>query len=908
MKLRLLTDPFREKQPSPSFLEELTKPLHQERIPGWNGREPAKGEVFFTRVTLAFAFPDPEGLLLTAYEDFSRFLTVAGSTVGEDGFRLKTEQREDLGKEEYIITVEKSGCTLSAADTEGIRRALIYLEDECMRREGCFLPLGQTRRAPFIRWRISRCFFTPPSHASNEGMVNELASDMDYYPDEYLNRLAHDGINALWLGASFKDLLPSTVIPEYGHDSERRLQKLSEVVEKCRRYGIAIFLFGIEPASTFRNELLLNTHPELLGGAFWGEKNRTFCLSTEGGRAYLKEAIRTLFKRVPKLAGLLQITAGEHNSSCGSVPRMLCERCREKHGTVGRTLADAEKLIYETMKEVAPEADFISWTYGHRAFKDEDILDSCDSRHPGVIHMQNMEDYTLVEQLGKKRLATDYWLSVTGPGKIMAESLEVNRRRGIETFAKIQACSSHEISTVPYVPVPGILYDKYQYMYENGITGVLQCWYFGNYPCLMNKAASELSFLPFFESKRAFLYHLASIYWGRYADTAVTAWLLLEEGYRNFPVSVSFEWLGPMQDSPCAPLRLLPADLPMPSTWLLRDPTGGDRLGECLTNGHTLEEALTLCREMSRLVKKGAAALTSLPNFGYEEKREQQSCVRALDLIFESGCNILEFYRLRRELGIGKGDPLAVLGEMEEIAHREIEISDALIPLCQEDPRIGYHSEAHGYKIFPEKLSFRIEEVRRVLAKEFPLVKERIEKGLVPIPFYAGEEDGLRVLKLARTSKEAERFPFLLPDGSIDEKTTVSGYYDGERVTLEFSLIGAHDSIEIKPEFRVFFPTVPFSLCERGILMQEDNGFSFFGEKVEQEKRKFTTEAVATEDGILYRLSFLDREFGREKGEPFRLSCRRTGEGGAVLSPDDRQYTRLIHGEFSPDAYALFLL
>ena len=65
------------------------------------------------------------------------------------------------------------------------------------------LIVGEIRRHPFVKTRISRCFFAPPSHASNEGTVNELASDIDYYPDEYLNRLAHDGINGLWLGASF---------------------------------------------------------------------------------------------------------------------------------------------------------------------------------------------------------------------------------------------------------------------------------------------------------------------------------------------------------------------------------------------------------------------------------------------------------------------------------------------------------------------------------------------------------------------------------------------------------------------------------------------------------------------------------------------------------------------------------
>ena len=80
--------------------------------------------------------------------------------------------------------------------------------------------------------------------------------------------------------------------------------------------------------------------------------------------------------------------------------------------------------------------------------------------------------------------------------------------------------------------------------------------------------------------------------------------------------------------------------------------------------------------------------------------------------------------------------------EMEAIARREIEISTALIPITTRDTRIGYHSEAHGYKIFPEKLRWRIGEVETVLREEFPAVRERIAKGLPPLAFYRGESIG----------------------------------------------------------------------------------------------------------------------------------------------------------------------
>ena len=143
-----------------------------------------------------------------------------------------------------------------SADTEGIRRGLVFLEDEMLRREGSVLKIGIIERKPHITARISRCYFTPASCTDNEREDNELIDDIDYYPDEYLNRLAHDGINALWLGATLQHLVKSDIVPEYGATAEKRMKKLNAVIEKCRRYGIKTYLFSVDPASTYKNEKL----------------------------------------------------------------------------------------------------------------------------------------------------------------------------------------------------------------------------------------------------------------------------------------------------------------------------------------------------------------------------------------------------------------------------------------------------------------------------------------------------------------------------------------------------------------------------------------------------------------------------------------------------------------------------
>ena len=942
MRYRINEDPFFKKQPPQSFLEDLLRPVHHETPAVWNARKATADEVMLSRIAINVTFPDPDGLLETAYADFRLFMSFAGITEDAAGIPLVIEHGATECREAYRIEVTEDGVRVKAADTEGIRRALVYIEDEMHRREGCFLPLGEIRRAPFVKTRISRCFFSPPSHASNEGLVNELASDIDYYPDEYLNRLAHDGINGLWLGASFHDLLKSEIVPEYAPDGERRLKKLNTVVEKCRRYGIGIYLFSVEPASGYANEPF-EKHPELHGSNAWGGNRHLFCPSTEGCQAYIKEAITALFTAVPHLAGFLDITTGECLSGCGSASTLSCPRCREHFGSHAATLAATEKMIVEAMEAVAPEAEFISWTYSQRGWDRNIVKEACELRDKRVIHMQNFEDYGKPEQLGRERLALDYWLSFVGPGEIMADSLAINKRRGVRTFAKIQACSSHEISSVPYVPAPGILYDKYRFMYENDISGVVQCWYFGNYPCMMNKAASELSFMPFFDDKHEFLRHLAGIYWGAEAEKAALAWEKFEEGYHNFPISVSFEWFGPMQDSPAVPLHLLPVDLAMPGTWLVCDMVGGDRIGECLTDGHTVEEAIELSRRMCTLWDEGNAILSALPDGGKLRRTEQKSVAAAIAILFRSGYNILRFYGLRRELGIGKGDARSVLAELEAIAREEIGHSRALIPLCEADGRLGYHSEAHGYKFFKEKLEWRIGEVEKALDTEFSEVRDRIEKGLAPLAFYRGEEDGARVVRVREIAEpvdfkvgtdaektgsdapihfehEWEGMTIVREDGAIEpleflnssDAPAKTSVYATERdgvVSVVFRMVdGAQDALAIRPEFRMFFPSAPFVLQNGEVRITENIHYSFFGKKVEERCAAITCDYTLDEDGVATYCMKLERKaLGMEPDEPFRLAVRRVGSCAEVLSLDDRMFQRLIHGRYSPDAYTFFV-
>ncbi|MFA7184828.1 MAG: hypothetical protein WC082_08045, partial [Victivallales bacterium] len=224
-----------------------------------------------------------------------------------------------------------------------------------------------------------------------------------------------------------------------------------------------------------------------------------------------------------------------------------------------------------------------------------------------------------------------------------------------------------------------------------------------------------------------------------YADKVVRAWKLLGKGYANYPLENMFQYYGPMHDGLVWPLYLEPADKPLAPTWRLDYGTSGDRYGECL-GSFTLEDILALTGEMVQLWRRGTEILCNLrPVFsGNQERLKDIGLTEALALQFASGHDIIKFYALRDILlGSQSEQWINTLKEMEEIVKAEIKRSERMIELCTNDSRLGFHSEAEGYKYFPAKLRWRIKQLQCLLRKDFPAVGTRFACNLKP---FAGKE------------------------------------------------------------------------------------------------------------------------------------------------------------------------
>jgi len=842
------------------FVEDLKSPFWQKIT--WTTLSPPPSTADLRQgIQLEAMFPDPKNLLNTAYEDFEKFCIASDLEIGWGNFRLKTHQDFTLKGEEFRLEVNEKEARLYAGHVDGIRRGIFFIEDEMLSKKGPFLSLGVTHKKPAIERRISRCFFSPIKRPGNHpGLGDELMDDIDYYPDEYLNRLAHEGVNGLWLTVSskdgnessvgFGDLVSTEITPNEGVNGERRLAKLKQIVDKCLRYGIRIYIKTMEPHVRFtKDDPRLKKFPDIAG--HYNRGHYYLCASGSAGQQYLYQAVKKIFTAVPELGGMINISHGELYTTClSALPatrggKITCPRCSKI--PEWKILSNSLSAMKKGMEEVAPNAELISWLYmpqpQSQSFDSPNELADWvytipSNTPPGVILQFNFESGVEKEVFGKKLIGGDYWISSPGPSERFVKVAKSAAEKSTPVSAKIQTGTSYEVSTVPYVPVPSLLYQKFNAMKSLGVSHTMLNWIVGASPGLMNKAAGLLSQNEY-ASEIDFLNHLASIYWKAEDVNHITkAWTLFSKSYQNYPLTNLFQYYGPVNDGIAWPLLLVPQDAILAPTYQLGSRNtlkpwlpSGDRIGECFTELLTLDEVTELCRRMSEIWDEGLEILEKLEEKYIDDKDRFQDIgvAKSLGIQIKSAYNILKFYSLRekmlREEGMGRAQ---MLTQLTDIILQEIASTQKMIKLCESDSRLGFHADAEGYKFFPEKLKWRIDQLTNVLNVDVPMFKKKIEENQPLFPEYTGlhHSEGSAFSSKKNNVENLNSYSQILKNNSDSSTISWLSHYDANNLYFVFSSSNKEEkqrieSLVIVVEKKRLFPSKIFRFGSSDIRFEE---------------------------------------------------------------------------------------
>lgn len=535
-----------------------------------------------------------------------------------------------------------------------------------------------------------------------------------------MNRLAHDGINGLWIPGLLRSLVASKTIPELGPPAHR-LAKLKAIVGKAERYGIRIYFFCIEPRALPKDHPAALAHPEIVGAG------NALCPSEPLVLDYVRETMQTLFTEVPGLGGVINIFCGERKTTCWLNRQMVqgCPRCSVR--VQSDVHAQVLRAFVAGIRAAGSDAGFMAWTYGLDSLGASSavtptLLEVMEKAGRDVIWLGNFEHGITRQVCGQSVQVQEYSLSCLGPSQSFKEMGDAARRLNRTLYAKLQVGTSYELSSVPYVPVPGIEYEKLQIAGSLGVTGSMMSWIPGGFPSPMLRAAGQAAFEPR-EPKEAFLRRLAAVEWGEKAAGAVAqAWQIFADAWQRYPIHNQVLYWGPITRSPAYHLHLeRERRLAKPYNWgytRQREPQPWEDNIARWVGPFTPQQIAETFRDMAARWSTGLARLeAALQTVGREPERVRHVAVaKAVRLHFLSAANVYEFYALRDSLSkTDASGHLAIVRRMQAVAKDDIRAAEEMKALLVIEPALGFASELFDFSYSKALLDEKILQVQEML-------------------------------------------------------------------------------------------------------------------------------------------------------------------------------------------------
>ena len=542
------------------------------------------------------------------------------------------------------------------------------------------------------------------------------------YTQDYLQELAGAGFNAIWIHAYLRDVAPTKVFPELGRNSAAHLRSLRTVMRRAERTGIRLFLYMQPPMGMPARAAFWRKHPEARGVTKRDSGASAMCTSEPKVRAFLREAAETLSRRLPGLGGAILITASEYLAHCYSqypiqhditywpkpTKPLGCPRCARRHPR--EIVADVVNSIHGGFHAAGNNAQVIAWNWSWSMYEQDPQKQIVDMLPRDVTLMAGFERGGWKTILGKTRVIDEYALSYAGPSERFVASVKTARRRGLKTMAKLQIGVTHELGTVPNLPLIGSLYEKARAMRRMKVASYVGCWNFGNM-----LTANTAAFNHFLGAKRLLprpqaLAGFARDYLpGCDAQGVAAAWHTFREAMDHYPFCIPFLYEAPLTYAvahPIEPGPIRPAGVG--PAWRLV-PRGDELQG---TFGpYTLGEIIQGLRALSRLWWQGVEAFeNAVAGCDTPAALQELNSARMAGHCFQSGRNLYRAYRLRRKWSDSRLEPLRA------VMRDECEHLPGALRIAEADRRMGFHSGCQRYLFTPSGIRGKLRRLKELLS------------------------------------------------------------------------------------------------------------------------------------------------------------------------------------------------
>ena len=311
--------------------------------------------------------------------------------------------------------------------------------------------------------------------------------------------------------------------------------------------------------------------------------------------------------------------------------------------------------------------------------------------------------------LGKQRVIDEYSLSFAGPSSRFKRTLQACRKRGLRVMAKLQIGTTHELATVPNLPLIGNLYDKAKAMRRLRVKDFMGCWNFGNMVTANTAAFARFMTIGRLPPCDRALREFASAYLPGCNPVEVAgAWETFARTMDSYPFCIPFLYYGPVNYAVALPIEAGPLKgEPVGRSW--HDDPRGDELSKSL-GPFTLDEIVRGLKQLTEEWEEGAARfVAAVESCKSQKAAEESNSVLATGHCFRSAWNIYRAYKLRRYWK--KKNLPALL----RIAADEYEHLVEALPLIDKDPRLGFHSECQVYLFTAEAIRKKLGALKALL-------------------------------------------------------------------------------------------------------------------------------------------------------------------------------------------------
>lgn len=575
---------------------------------------------------------------------------------------------------------------------------------------------------------------------------SDIRTSLKTHPAAWLKQFSDEGFNGIWLNALFRELVASSLIPRV---NEKGLDCLNRLVERAGTYGVKVYLILHEPRAFVANDPFWKKHPSLRGQP-WAfdqvspsldETSYALCSSTPEVREYLESSAYNLFKRAPGLGGVLLITASESNTHCYShypLPqkqftepdmakwakaKFVCPRCAQRNRT--EVVAEIISLIYRGAKSASSRAEVMAHTWSWYIIDPDPQRQLISLLPKGVVLFSDWERGDKIKVMGRTYPVDEYCYAITGPSPRFVSQSRQAAGRELRMFAKISINATHELRSVPYLPLPHILAEKMQKMRALGVAGFEGSAPFGAEMTPMTRLAAIMSRQRQPAPEDAVAELAVSEVGADNAGAVIRAWHFFAQAWRNYPFSIPLLYWGPINYATAWPLdrRLgkegrIASWLPLP-----RDKAGHIKAGDNLETWVKPFPPLVVVKSFGLMLadwEKGVKLLRDecvKAGSGNRPLQMESNLAEHIGLSLASTINIVSYCLFYRQFKVAKSlkQKRTLETKLTTIAEQEITTGLRDIELVKFDSRLGFHPEAHVHLFTADDLKFKVGKCQEII-------------------------------------------------------------------------------------------------------------------------------------------------------------------------------------------------